>query len=311
MSLVVNTNTQSLFAQRALRRNTQGLQANIERLSTGFRINRAADDAAGLSISNKLTTEIKGLEKAQQNAADGISLIQTAEGGLTIIQQNLQRIRELVVQGINGTNGAEEKGALQREINERIQIIDDIAQATKFNGQDLLIDPTDKILQTGAVNGQTTTITLAAGNTGNVGVDIDVSYVNVGTTADAGQLIEGATTAFSLDRIWINGADVDSYGYATHTTNIDASVTDIDQLIDNVSRMRSYLGAVQNSLESKIQYLDVAKENAESSRSRIKDVDVAKESSILVKNQILQQTASAMLSQANQTPNIALQLLPQ
>ncbi len=117
MALVVNTNTQSIFAQRALRSNTTGLERNIEHLSTGYRINRAADDAAGLSISNKLTTTIKGLEKAKQNAGDGISLIQTAEGGLQVIQDNLQRIRELFVQAINGTNGENEKAAIQREIN--------------------------------------------------------------------------------------------------------------------------------------------------------------------------------------------------
>ena len=117
MGIVVNTNTQSLFAQRALRTNTRNLERNIERLSTGFRINRAADDAAGLSIANKLTTQTRGLEKAMQNASDGISLIQTAEGGLSVIQENLQRIRELVVQGVNGTNGENEKAAIQREIN--------------------------------------------------------------------------------------------------------------------------------------------------------------------------------------------------
>ena len=312
MSLVVNTNTQSLFAQRALRKNTAGLQTNIERLSTGFRINRAADDAAGLSISNKLTTEIRGLEKASQNAGDGISLIQTAEGGLSVIQENLQRIRELVIQGTNGTNGSSEKGALQREINERIKIINDIANATKFNGQDLLVDPADKVLQTGSGSGQTTTLEFGAGGTAaNTGIDIDISFVATSDDTEHGQMNEATTTGFALDRLYLTGSSVDSLNYATHTTNVAASVADVDVMIDNVSRMRSYFGAAQNSLESKIEYIDVAKENSEASRSRIRDVDVAKESSILVKNQILQQTASAMLSQANQSPQIALSLLPQ
>lgn len=310
MGLVINTNTQSLFAQRALRRNTDGLQANIERLSTGFRINRAADDAAGLSISNKLSTEIRGLEKAQQNAADGISLIQTAEGALSVIQEGLQRIRELVVQGTNGTNGANERGALQREINARIQVIGDIASACKFNGLGLLIDPSDLILQTGSASGQTTTLSLLAGVTANSGVDIDISYVVAGNSSDYGQLVEGTSTGFALDRLWISGSSVNSQGYANHTTNVTASVSDIDTIIDNISRMRSYFGAIQNTLESKIEYIDIAKENALSSRSRIRDVDIAAESSILVKNQILQQTASAMLLQANSSPQIALQLLP-
>lgn len=311
MGVVVNTNTQSLFAQRALRNNTDALKQNIERLSTGFRINRAADDAAGLSISNKLTTSIRGLDKAVQNASDGISLIQTAEGGLSVIQENLQRIRELAVQGLNGTNGSKDLDAIQREINERITIIGDIANATKFNNQGLLINASDKILQTGANSNETTTILLNSGATANTGIDIDITYAATGGSTDYGTLIEGLSSGFALDRIHLTGANINSVNYATHSSNIAVNVSNIDTMIDNLSRMRSYLGAVQNSLESKIDYLDIAKENSEASRSRIRDVDVAKESSILVKNQILQQTASAMLAQANAQPQIALRLLPQ
>jgi len=311
--LVVNTNTQSIFAQRALRKNTSALQKNIERLSTGFRINRAADDAAGLSIANKLTTTIKGLEKAKQNAGDGVSLIQTAEGGLSVIQENLQRIRELVVQGLNGTNGTNEKDALQREINERVSVIDDIAGSTKFNGISLLNGNTaasaDISLQTGANNGETTTLTFRSEQTANTGIEIDISEVADGGATDRGHLIESSASGAALDRVQLSGASVNSQGYTTHTTNVAASVGDIDSMIDNISRMRSYLGASQNALESKMEYMDIALENASSSRSRIQDVDIAFESSVLVKNQILQQTASAMLSQANQTPQIALQLL--
>jgi flagellin len=322
-ALVVNTNTQSIFAQRALRTNTAGLQKNIERLSTGFRINRAADDAAGLSIANKLTTSIRGLEKAKQNAGDGISLIQTAEGGLAIIQDNLQRIRELVIQGINGTNGANEKDALQREINERVKVIDDIAGSTKFNGISLLKGNTsDVVLQTGANNGETTTLIMipggsttatAAATTANTGVDINTGLAVDTTSADTiadttrGRITEGITTnQFAVDKLHLTGATVDSLN---GVSNIAVTVGDIDKMIDNISRMRSYLGASQNALESKIEYMDIAMENASASRSRIQDVDIALESSALVKNQILQQTASTMLSQANQTPQIALQLL--
>lgn len=320
--IVVNTNTQSIFAQRALRKNTSGLKTNIEHLSTGYRINRAADDAAGLSIANKLTTRIKGLEKAKQNSGDGISLIQTAEGGLAVIQENLQRIRELVVQGVNGTNGSSEKDALQREINERIRTIDDIAKATNFNGISLLVGNTaDVTLQTGANNGETTSLVMipggsttatAAATTANTGIDIDIDLdidlTNADTTADTtrGRITEGITTdGFAVDKLQISGASVDSVS----GTNIAATVGDIDTMIDNISRMRSYIGATQNALESKMEYIDIAMENASASRSRIQDVDVAYESSILVKNQILQQTASAMLAQANQTPQVALQLI--
>jgi flagellin len=312
-ALVVNTNTQSIFAQRALRNNTIGLQKNIERLSTGFRINRAADDAAGLSMASKLTTSIRGLEKAKQNAGDGISLIQTAEGGLSIIQDNLQRIRELVVQGINGTNGVKEKDAIQREINERVKVIDDIAKATKFNGITLLHSNSaasaNLSLQTGANSGETTILSLRSGQVANTGIEISISQESDGTSGDFGNLVEGTAVGFALDRLHLTGSSVNSYAFLTHTTNIAASVNSIDTMIDNISRMRSYLGATQNALDSKIEYIDVAMENASASRSRIQDVDIALESSALVKNQILQQTASNMLSQANQTPQIALQLL--
>ena len=308
MGLVVNTNTQSIFAQRALRTNTMNLERNIEHLSTGFRINRAADDAAGLSIANKLTTQVRGLEKAMQNAGDGISLIQTAEGGLGIIQENLQRIRELVVQGTNGTNGDSEKGAIQREINERVQIIDDIAKATKFNNNALLLNGTNKTLQSGYANGETTTLLLAAGSATASGIDIDVTHQAAGGLTDAGQLSEGNTTGFALNEISVGSTSVTAKDGST-TTATSNGVGEIDTMIDNISRMRSYLGAMQNSLESKIDYLDTARENALASRSRIQDVDVASESSMLAKNQILQQTASTMLAQANTQPQIALRLI--
>lgn len=305
MGVVVNTNTQSLFAQRALGKNTFNLQKSVEKLSTGSKINRAGDDAAGLSISEKMTAQIKGLQKAKQNAADGISLIQTAEGGLSIVQDNLQRIRELMVQASNGTNGLDEQNAIQREINERITTIEDISKATKFNGQALLLAGTNKTLQTGADNGQTTTITLVPA-AANQGIDVDVDA----TTAN-GQLSEGAGIALSALKVTANNAAaVGTQGGAAGNTASAGTIADLDTMLDNVSRMRSYLGAVQNSLESKIEYIDVAGENMSSARSRIKDTDVAMESSELVKHQILQQASSAMLSQANNGPQIALNLLP-
>lgn len=299
MGLTVNTNTQSLFAQRALGKNTMNLQKSVEKLSTGSRINRAGDDAAGLSISQKMTAQIRGLEKAKQNSMDGISLIQTAEGALSVVQDNLQRIRELFVQGTNGTNGADEKDALQREINERITTIEDVAKATKFNGNALLIGGTNKVIQSGADNGQTTTITLTPA-AANQGIDVDID-----ATTGNGQLSEGSGVA--LAKLRLTGATVASQdGTAANAGDLD----DLDAMLDNVSRMRSELGAAQNSLESKIEYLDVAKENMAASRSRIQDTDIASESSNLVKSQILQQASSAMLSQANNSSQIALNLIP-
>ena len=319
MSVVVNTNTQSIFAQRALSRNTRDMQRNIEHLSTGYKINRAADDAAGLSISEKMTARIQGFAKAKQNASDGISMAQTADGSLSIIQENLQRIRELVVQGLNQTYSANELNALQNEINQRIMNIQDISDSTEFNGINLLDGTTNRVLQTGADDGQTTTLNFRSGATvpAQTGIDVDITYPTAGTAADHGHLVEGiGVINFALNELHLAGATgVNSV--AGTNVNItqnpnpatELGLSDLDTIIDNVSRMRSELGAVQNAIESKILYLDIARENAEASRSRIKDVDVAYASSDLVKNQILQQSASAMLSQANQTPQIALSLI--
>ena len=332
MGLAVNTNTQSLFAQRALSKNTYYMQRSLEQLSTGFKINKAADDAAGLSISEKMTSEIKGLKKAKQNAMDGISMIQTAEGALSIVQDNIQRIRELTVQSLNETNDIEELNAIQREINERLKTIDAISKATKFNGISIIYDNSaagdnqDIVLQTGANFGQITTINFGSQTaSAETGIDIDISATEGGGD-DSGHLIEGTFTGFgfSLDSLKVTKSNPNavasiSGAAADDSTEIairaasggSTGVLDLlDKVITNVSRMRSYLGAMQNSLESKIEYLDVAHENISSARSRIKDVDIASASSILVKNQILQQSAAAMLGQANAAPQIALDLLP-
>lgn len=299
MSIKINTNIQSLIAQRSLGHNTNALNISLERLSTGYRINRAADDAAGLSISNKLTSQIRSLTQANKNAADGISLIQTAEGGLDVIQENLQRIRELMVQAANGISSVNELNAIQREINRRIEVIDDISQETQYNGIEVLQSSQNIVLQTGYGNGDTTTIEMV-GLIPNSGI-----FVDVYATSGFGELSEG--TSIALADLRIAGSTVWSY----NTVNADGgSLTDIDTMINNVSRMRSYLGAKQNSLESKIDFINIAHENYSAARSRIIDLDVAKESSNLIRNQILQQAAAAMLAQANTQPRIALSLLP-
>jgi flagellin len=288
---------QSIFAQRALGGNTFNLQKSIEKLSTGYRINRASDDAAGLSISEKLTSQIRGLEKAEQNIGDGISMVQTAEGALSIVQDNVQRIRELMVQGANGTNSENELAAIQREINARVTTVADITAATEFNNKTLLTGAVasatafgNTTLQTGSDQGQTTSV--------------DFTQINTTVTSVAAGSIGAGAVA-------LNTLSVGSTGVAAGSGNTTASLlSNVDLMLDNVSRMRSSLGASQNSLESKADYINIAKENAMSSRSRIKDVDVAKESSEMVKSQILQQSSAAMLSQANQTPQLALNLLP-
>lgn len=300
----INTNTQALFAQRSLYRNTQALEKSVERMSTGLRLNKAGDDAAGLSIADKLKAEVEGLRKAKQNSLDGISMTQSMDGGLQAIQENLFRIRELMVQGLNGTNGTQEANAIQREINERIGIIDDIATTVKFNGQSLLKGGTSKTLQSGAYANETTTIVITPGAAGT-GIDIDIE-----ATTGAGQLSEGATAGFALAKLHIAGATVDSQDDTFTNTGANGTLSDIDQMVNNINRMRSHLGAVQNSLESKIFFLDLHAENVLASESRVRDLDIAAESSNLVKNQVLQQASTAMLAQANSMAEVALNLIP-
>ena len=179
MGININTNVQSMFAQRALRMNTGEVQTSIERLSTGFRINRAGDDAAGLSISNKMTTLIRGMNQAKRNIGDGTAMISTIDSALSTVQDNLQRVRELTVQALNGTNSEDERAAIQREINERVQAIDDMGTQATFNGVNLLSGTQDITLQIGAEDGQTLIMKTSAGATADVGF-----LVNFSTTSD-------------------------------------------------------------------------------------------------------------------------------
>jgi flagellin len=300
MSNYVNTNIQSVFAQRSISQNTFALQKNIERLSTGLRINRAADDAAGLAISEKLNSQIRGFDKAQQNIGDAVSMVQTAEGALSVVQDNLQRIRELVVQATNGTNGLNEQNAIQREINGLVTAIEDVGDGTKFNGIALLDGSANTVtFQTGADNGQTTQV-----NFDEMIIDIDATTAN---SMGASAIALSALKITNNDSSAVGGEAAAGVGNTAKTTT---PLTHLDTMITNVSRMRSVLGATQNSLLSKVDYLSVAKENAMASKARITDADIAAESSGFVKNQILQQSAAAMLAQANQSPQIALNLLP-
>ena len=300
MGITVNTNIQSMFAQRALRMNTGDVQKSIERLSTGFRINRAGDDAAGLSISNKMTTLIRGMNQAKRNIGDGIAMISTMDSALSTVQDNLQRVRELTVQALNGTNSEDERAAIQREINERVQAIDDMGSQATFNGVNLLNGTQDITLQIGAEDGQTLVMKTSAGATADVGFQVNFS------TSSNGSIGQDANITLSEFSVGSTGVASLS-GTSTATAN---ALSELDTMIDNISRMRSTVGAYENSLQSNMDYLDRYSESLEGARSRVRDVDVASESANLLQNQILQQTASAMLSQANSAPQIALSLLP-
>jgi len=302
MGIVVNTNTQSLFAQRALSNNTGLVQKSIEKLSTGFRINKAADDAAGLTISNKMTTLIRGMDQAKRNIGDGVAMISTIDGALGTVQDNLQRVRELTVQALNGTNSTEERDAIQREVNERIIAINDMGNLAQFNGVNLLKGTANISLQIGASDGNTLTMLTSAGTSTGVGFRIDHSSTTFGSLGEGTTLQLSAFTVGSTRVKTVSGNTA-----ATATTNALAA---LDTMINNVSRMRSQVGAYENSLSGNMDYLDRYSESLRSARSRVRDVDVAAESAETSRAQILQQSAATMLSQANATPQIALNLLP-
>ena len=276
MSLFVNTNVSSLNAQRQLFSSGNALTTSFERLSSGSRINSAADDAAGLQISNRMTAQIQGLNQGVRNANDGISVLQTAEGALDETTNSLQRIRQLAVQSNNGVNSAEDKVALKQEIDALKTEMDRIASDTEFNGVALL-DGTykDVDFQIGAKGGQEITVTIDSG------------------TADTG---------FSSTDLAIAG-DVTAAGGA------DTLIGEIDAALEKVGAARAEMGATQNRFESSIRNLSNISENVSAARSRIKDADFATETANLSKNQILQQASTTVLAQANQRPQAALSLL--
>ncbi|ABK42595.1 flagellin domain protein [Magnetococcus marinus MC-1] len=270
MALYVNTNVASLNAQRKLNNSTNALSKTYERLSSGFRINGAADDAAGLTVSTRMTAQIRGLNQAARNANDGISLVQVSEGALAETEAALQRMRELAVQAASGTYTNTDRSDLNDELTQLVSEITRIATETKFNGM----------------------VTLSATQT----FDIQVG-------ADAGQKITINTTAAGASALGVTAASITSAGLAS------AAITKIDAAIASVSDMRSVLGAQQNRLEAAIANLTNVSERTQAARSRIMDADIAQETAALTRNAILQQAGTAILAQANQQPQLALSLL--
>ncbi|CAM3514158.1 flagellin [Hydrogenibacillus schlegelii] len=268
----INHNISAMNAYRMLTLNNSNVAKSLEKLSSGLRINRAGDDAAGLAISEKMRGQIRGLDMAVKNAQDGISLIQTAEGALNETHAILQRMRELAVQAANDTNVDEDRQALQQEVDALKAEIDRIANTTEFNTQKLL-DGTfsGKKFHIGANADQNVTLTIA---TMKVSAFTGLSSVNI-----------------------------------TSQTGANAAITTINSAIERVSQERSKLGALQNRLEHTINNLSTASENLAAAESRIRDVDMAKEMMEFTKNTILSQAAQAMLAQANQVPQGVLQLL--
>jgi flagellin len=269
--------------------NTNAAKA-MEKLSSGLRINRAGDDAAGLSISEKMRAQIRGLDQGARNAQDGISLIQTAEGGLNETHAILQRMRELAVQAANDTNQTKDREAIMTEINEYVDEIDHIAKSTTFNGQNLLNATGSLTLQIGP---GTTNDSLALNLNS---FSASSRALGIGTLTVSSTLIDGSIGALTVGSIGSN-------------SGAKSVITSIDSAIEKVSTARAKLGAIQNRLEHTITNLNTMSENLTASESRIRDVDMAKEIMNFSKNNILNQAAQAMLAQANQQPQGVLQLL--
>ncbi len=277
MSIVVNTNVASLMVQRNLSKATSSLQTSMQRLSTGMKINNAGDDAAGLALSEKINGQLSASDVCKNNAQTGINMLNIADGDLDIINQNLQRIKDLAVQSANGVYSDSERLSMDQEVQLRIEEINRIASSSTFSDVNLL-DGTiaDMKLQIGTGSDE-------AQNT------IDIS--------DAFQ--EATATALGVTA----GASIST------AANARAMIDLIDTAVNNISTRRSVIGASVNRLNSTVDRLDVRKENLQSTYSTIKDTDIASESTNLTKQQILQQSAATLLQQANQTPALALTLI--
>lgn len=273
----INHNISSYNTQRQLTFNNSQQSKSLEKLSSGYRINRAADDAAGLAISEKMRNQIRGLEQASKNSLDGISLIQTAEGALNETHAMLQRMAELYVQGANEVLTTTDAAKIDSEIAQLTEQIGSIASQTQFNTKKLLDGSTSSVIfQVGANGGETITLNLQAA--------LATSLEIAGLAS-----LSGAAT--------------------TMNSTAAANLASVQAAINTVSQIRSDLGAVQNRLEHTINNLGTTSENLQAAESRIRDVDMAKEMSEFTKNNILQQAATAMLAQANQQPQGVLQLL--
>jgi flagellin len=279
MAIYVNTNIASLNAQRNLSGSTESLKTSLQRLSSGLRINSAADDPAGMAISQNMTTQINGNTQGVRNANDGISLSQTAEGALGQIQNNLQTIRQIAVQAANGTISDTNRSQLQTQVDQLTQEISRIVQTTNFNGTMLLS------------GGNTITFQVGASGT----ADNQVVASGLDLTSGVNSYAVSLTATKTID--------------ITTSANASAVLSKLDSDINLISNDRSQLGAIQNRFQAVISNMQNYIQNLQDSRSRIIDTDFASETANLTSNQILQQAGTAILSQANQVPQAALTLL--
>ncbi|EKP0301389.1 flagellin N-terminal helical domain-containing protein [Aeromonas veronii] len=302
MAMYINTNISSLNAQRNLMNTNKSLDTSYTRLASGLRINTAKDDAAGLQISNRLTSQVNGLNQGNRNANDGISVAQTAEGAMDEITSMLQRMRTLAQQSANGSNNTDDRVALQQEYDQLTTEIDRISSDTTFGGQKLLDGKYKGSFQVGADATQTITFKMTSAFTisGIAGASKGSATIAAGSTGSKEPYkVTAATTAVTV-------ANMNSIKSAS---GAQSAMANLDYMIKAVDSKRAELGAVQNRFDSTIRNQSNVSENLSAARSRIRDADFATETANLTKQNILQQAASSILAQANQRPQSALSLL--
>lgn len=287
--MVINHNMASIFAARNEGLNTAELRSSMEKLSSGSKINRAGDDAAGLAVSEKMRSQIRGLNKASENAQNGISFIQTTEGYLQETTDILQRIRELAVQASNGIYSEEDRMQIQVEVSQLVAEVDRIASTAQFNGMNML---TGRFAVDSEGNGNRMTFQIGANMDQNISIAV--------AAADARSLGLAGEGQSGTDANYIDLTDAEGANRAIGT---------IDEALKTINRQRADLGAVQNRMETAVKGLNVAAENLTASESVIRDADIAQEAVEFTKNQILQQSSMAMLAQANSRGSEVLQLL--
>ncbi|MBF0138810.1 MAG: flagellin FliC [Magnetococcales bacterium] len=281
MALSINTNLSSIFAQNKLTKSTNQLGKTFERLSSGLRINKSSDDAAGMSISTRMSAQVRGVNQAIRNTNDAISAVQVAEGALNETTSALQRIRELTVQAASDTSYSTDRSDIQKELNQMVYEIQRIATQTTFNKQKVLNGSyLGKKFQVGADGAQTITMSI-----------LNTSVVKLGINSTTVKVFSAGQTAAKLQSM------------------ANSLIAVVDRALDSVSDIRATLGAYQNRFEAVIANLSNMSENTTAARSRIVDADIATETANLTRNSILQQAGTAILAQANQQPQIALKLL--
>ncbi|MES2615591.1 MAG: flagellin [Bdellovibrionota bacterium] len=320
MGLRIQTNVQSLMAQKNLGISTKNNEESMEKVSSGYRINKASDDAAGLAISDRLKSDIRGLNMAKRNANDGISVIQTAEGGMNEITNILTRLRELSVQGASDTIGNTERGFIHKEFNSLKDEIDRITVSTEYNGTMLLSGGLEGLPESLSKHSNLPPLEIQVGKNWNAETDganaggeygrnpinvIRVNFDKMNTGTGVNGLNIGGSSDESIDStgVFMAGNEKDSKLRAQQT------ITKLDQALEKVAGYRSDLGSVQSRLNSTVSNLSTQTENYSAANSRIRDTDFAEETAKLTQSNILKQAGVSILSQANQSPTAALSLL--